>query len=307
MATEISPLFETAPPAVQEIAVKIAAGMVPSYAEIVELPDGELNASWAMPEPKDMPSFGHSLLREAVVQRNLPAARALIDAGADIFFNKGEMPFLAAHMVDRQQRRLWFPDYSDGIPFLQLWLENDGSPNVQSPWAGTPLLSDVPHNNLEAVLFLLANGADPWASYVTSVSSTGFEFKSTPYFESRATANSISLEISFRSALEGHYSGAAIDTADALAQIYERTAAQYNESSGPADLAKVWMMQKALPPIFAQLDQSPGPEVAKLLAIDVPEDVGGFWLAPGEIRSPDDENQRPLNDNQQGQQRWESE
>lgn len=307
MATDMSPLFETAPSLVQEIAVKISSGMVPSYAEIAELPDGALNASWAMPEPKDKPSFGHTLLREAVVQRNLHAARALINAGADVFFNNGEMPFLAGHMVDRQQRRLWFADYSEGMPFLQLWLENGGSPNIQSPWAGTPLLSDLPHDNLEAVLFLLANGADPWASYVTSVSSTGFEFKSTPFFESRANANSISLEISFRIALEGHYAGGPAHAIAALTHNYERTAEQYNESSGPADLAKVWMMQKALPPIYAQMGKTPGPEVAKLLAMNVPEDIGGFWLAPGEIRSPDEENQRPLNDNQQGQQRWESE
>lgn len=304
MASTTVTFFDKAPLEVQNLAAIIARGAAPEPADLAALPDDALNASWGQPEPKNKPIFGHTLLREAVVQRNIEASRALIAAGADIGFNGGELPFLAGRMDNKDQRRLWFPDYSDGLPFLQLWLDNDGSPNAQSPWDGTPLLSHLPGNNLEAVLFLIENGADPWATQVTSIGSTGYVFRSRPYFEGLANANSIAQEVSFRIANLGHYKNGPPDVIDRIVERYERTAEQFNDTSGPDGLHVVWMMQRTLPLIYEQLGRTPGQEVAKLLAIEVPEGIGGFWLGPDEIRSADIESQRPLNDNQRGSQRW---
>ncbi|MCV2447169.1 hypothetical protein [Paracoccus sp. DMF] len=63
-------------------------------------------------------------------------------------------------------------------------------------------------------------------------------------------------------------------------------------------------MQQALPLILEQTGAQPTPMISDLLAMQIPPDVGGFFLAPGEIRSPKDEDQRARTDNQFGTERW---
>ncbi len=302
--TTVSTNFPDAPETVTEVANAIIDGAVPTPEQLAALGD-DLDRSWSMPFPSDAPLFGHTLLRQAVLSRNFDAAQALVAAGANPRFNDDEIAFLAV-TYHTDGWRVWFPDYRPGMAFLNLWLSSGGDPKARNIYYSSvgDILSSTPSNNLEALLALLAAGADPWAQYKPHDAAPDDDFVYASFFESLANANLQSAEVAFRIAQEGHFAGGPEKVVDEIVASYERVAAQYEDASGPRDQANAWGLKMAMAPIFEQMGRTPGDAVAAVLALDLPEDAGGFFLAEGEIRSPDDEDQRVNNDNQVGNETW---
>lgn len=297
--------FEGADDAVRTIALAIFSGAVPSNEAIAALPSGALNTGYAQTAAATFPAMTHTLLREAVVSANAPAAKALIAAGADPFFNAGEMPFLAAQTPSGGRDRA-FPDYSDGNAMIEMWLDAGGDPNATWVGAGGELLlTQTRQNNLEGMLLLLARGADPWRQ--VKIGQTFGDMPamlSRPFHLKNANANAMANEFAFRLALKGHYRSTPPEWADELDRLYTRTANQYIGSSGSENLHDIWCMQMALDVIYADLGRPMPPAVAELMKMEIPEDTGGFWLAPGEVRSPEDADQIVDNENQTGREKW---
>lgn len=301
MENELATGFPDAPADVLNIARLIIEGQVPPTSDLGALGLDTLNRSWSNPFAKDFPEAGHSLLRQAVVSRNLEAAKTLILAGADPNYNGNEMPFDAVRM-SADTPMVWFPDYKLGTEFLKLWLQSGGKVDATCPlWSGGPILYSVSPDNLEAMLFLLKSGADPWFNPTPPDDPTYFYDN---FFQMHANATLISSELAFRLAKEGHYRNADPDKAAILIANYEDLAEQYKDASGPEDLRAVWGMQMALAEILPQVNATPSGAIAAVLAIDVPDDIGGFFLAAGEIRSPQDADQLVTNSNQSGNERW---
>lgn len=305
MAEELDAHFPEAPTPVRAIAATIIAGEIPSARDVEALDKDSLNGSWYRPHAALFPMHGHTLLRQAVVSRNIEAARVLMAAGANPFYNDNEMPFQAVN-IETSTQRVAFSDYQLGTAFLTLWLDHDGDPNATHRGASLgPLLTSTPINNLESILLLLERGADPWLK--TPVYSTGTDniiFYTDPFHLSNANAAPISSEVAFRVAMAGHYANSPAEGIDELIRLYDRTAAQYVGASGPENLHLIWGMQMALHPIFNQIDRTPEGAIAQLLDMQIPDDIGGFFLAPNEIRSPDDEDQLINNLNQFGNEMW---
>jgi ankyrin repeat protein len=102
-------------------------------------------------DPDTPGADGATLLVEAIGQRKLASAKALLDGGADP--NRpgggGETPVHAAAFVDDPA-------------FLKLVLEKGGDPNVANPVSGArPLLRAILGQNPAQVRMLLDAGADP--------------------------------------------------------------------------------------------------------------------------------------------------
>lgn len=311
MAASLNEGFPDAPEDVRQIAKMIIEGKVPTAEELMELPQEALNQSYSRPFPKDQPLFGHTLLRQAVISRNLEAAKILISVGADPFFNQSEMAFMAVNMntPPPDGEMVYYDDYRIGVSFLKLWFESGGQPNVRNERYGyDDLLSATPMDNIEGILLLLDKGANPWAEYEVhlSVNNTGSgPFYSESFFEFNANPSVSSSELCFRIALKGYYRGGPQSIIDKIVKSYERAATQYIGTSGPDNLAVVWGLQKVIPLVYEQMGVAPSGAVAELLKMKVPDDIGGFFLGPGEIRSADSHNdQRVSNFNQYGIEKW---
>ena len=304
MTEQVQAGFPDAPEEVRAVAAVIIAGGVPDMAALQALGPEMLNRSWSATGTRGRPMDGHGLLRQAVLSLNPAAAEALVAAGADVRFNEGEMPYLAVSTVSAD-KDLWFPDFSDGNRMLRLWLQAGGDPNAA--WPGDsigPGLHMVPEQNLEAVLILLAAGANPWFEPPFPGADPDDPIRSASYFEKLANASPIANEIAFRIAREGHYRGGPREVVDKVMDRYERTAGLYVGSTGPENLHLIWAMQKALALIVEQTDTRPGPHVAALLDTQVREGIGGFFLAAGELHSPRDDDQLLRSDNQTGSELW---
>ncbi|MEO1347027.1 MAG: hypothetical protein AAFV74_23040 [Pseudomonadota bacterium] len=297
--------FPDAPKPVLDLAATILSGEAPSLEAIQTLTPELLNRTYVTPSVGNLPWMQHSLLREAVQQANAPAARALITAGADPFFNRGEMPFLAARTASGGRDRV-FPDYSDANAMIEMWFEAGGDPNATWEGAGgSLLLLELSQANLEGVLLVLERGADPWRRVpIGRAFGDTPRMTSMPFLLRTANANPFSSEIAFRVALAGYYRGGSVDDLSELDALYEMAAEQYLGSTGDENLHLVWQMQKAITEIYRSLERDVPDRVAALLAMQIPADVGGFWLAPGEVRSPDEPDQVVTNDTQLGNELW---
>ena len=301
MTADLATAFPGAPADVTAIAGQIMQGDVPQESALMALGREQLNRSWSQPFAKTYPDAGHTLLRQAVVSMNLVAAAALIKSGADPFYNSNEMPFQAVRMSTNVER-VWYPDYALGTAFVMLWLQSDGDPNAICPlWSGGPILYSLPPDNLEASIALIKAGADPWFNPSPPDDQTYFYDN---FFELQANATVMSNELAFRLAREGLYRGADRDKAAALIATYQAVAEEYKTATGPEDLRSVWGMQRALAEILPQLDIGLDGAIAQMMAIDIPPDIGGFFLAEGEIRSPADPDQLVTTDTQWGSERW---
>ena len=296
--------FPDAPKPVLDIAATLNAGDTPSAEAIQALGPDLLNQSYVSPEfKKDFSWMRHSLLREAVLAANSEGARALMAAGADPFFNRGEMPFKAAR-IRSGGHFLSFPDYTDANAMIAMWLDAGGDPNAT--WERNGLLLDsLTEANLEGVFLLLERGADPWKKvpFGQSFGDTP-PMMSWPFHLSNANANARACEVTFRIAEAGLYKGGSAEDLAELDMRYDRVAVQYLGSTGERNLHKVWLLQMATSAVYESLGREPPPAVSKLLAMDIPDGIGGFWLAPGELRSPDDPDQVVNNNNQWGNEMW---
>ena len=296
--------FPDAPKPVLDVAATLAAGETPSAEAIQALGPDLLNQSYVSPEfNKNFSWMRHSLLREAVLAANSEGARALMAAGADPFFNRGEMPFKAAR-IRSGGHRLSFPDYTDANAMIAMWLDAGGDPNATWERDGL-LLNALSQANLEGIFLLLERGADPWKR-VTIGQSFGDTppMMSFPFHERNANANARACEVMFRIVEAGLFKGGSAEDLAEIDKIYDRVAVQYLGSTGEENLHTVWHLQMATSAVYESLGRATPPEVSKLLAMDIPDGIGGFWLAPGELRSPNDPDQVVNNYNQWGNEMW---
>ena len=306
MSEEVATAFPDAPAAVLDVARTIVAGDTPTAKALAALGVEKLNQSWSRAYADMLPEHGHTLLRQAVNSRNVAAAAALIAAGADAGYNENEMPFAAVGMEDRVDRMYWFPDYRRGNALLALWTDAGGDVNT-AVYPGNSLgtlIAATTGTNLEAILMLLKAGADPWLTVEMKFSEGEGGYVSDSFAQKHANASASSSEVAFRVARLGYYRNGPPDQIADVMFMYDRTAKQYIGSSGPENLHTVWCMQKVLPLILEQTGQTATPAIAELLAMKIPDNIGGFFLGPDETRSAPIADQEVRNDNQTGTKKW---
>ncbi len=289
---EVKSRFGDAPDDVIELAAKIADPEVSlnTYSgDILSLSSEDANRGYGQPFPNAAPKYVHTLLREAVVSDNPGAAALLLDRGASVNYNDDEMAFQAVNLETSSGKYdYWFPDYSDGSKFLRMWLDRGGDPNITHPLYGDSigtLINHTPKTNLESTITLLDFGADPWSPFAVYSEDGGFLYELPGYFVSLATGDRQSAEISFRLARMGYYDNGPSDQVDALRDAMEQTASRFTKPDTLDSMNTAWALQKAYDEVFKSLDTTPGPNARELQALQFPADVGGFFLAPGEIRS----------------------
>lgn len=308
---EVSLRFPGAPAPILDIAIGIADPGIPlaSYSEdILALDPEEVNAPYGQPFPGSLPDYVHTLLREAVMSGNTGAAALLLDRGADVTYNDNEMAFQAVNLSSKGgDADLWFPDYRSGSKLLRIWIARGGDVNLTHPLYGGgtgDLLFHTPHDNLEGILALLDAGADPWRNFAVRAEDGGFLYEIPGYFLSLANDDRIHNEVAFRIALEGHYKNGPETASAAITHAYERAATQYRDPESEEDFGTVWTLQKTIRLLYEEMDKPYGPEIQRLMKIHVPREIGGFFLAPGQIRSPSAASQRAIDRTRFGGERW---
>nr|WP_272211425.1 hypothetical protein [Marinicella sp. W31]MDC2877311.1 hypothetical protein [Marinicella sp. W31] len=282
--------FTDAPMDIKALLTAIVMGRTPSDADLAKFSKEEINKTYPLTEGEWGIDKGYTdnLLREALLLRNFEAAQALVKHGADVRYNEDEFAFKAmktktAFGMEDNAGIVPFPDYAFGNQFLTLYLENGGDPNAYEYDINNCLLNYADGNhNLQAVLILLAHHADPWFQ----VPDEGSEYRYDSFFVTIANAYDVDLEIAFRVARKGYYDNAPPDKLDGLIAQYQGIAKQYVGSSGPSDLESTWGLQEVLNLILKGNNRAPTRFIAELLAMDVPDDIGGFYLAPGQLWSP---------------------
>lgn len=300
--------FDGADDTTKAIAAQIAQGAVPDPDLMSTLSVEALNREYGTVATGDAaPGYGHSLLREAVVSRNLGAADALIAAGADPFFNDNEMAYLAVKMKTAANPEVWWPDFSLGTGFLERWLAAGGDPNAANRYYGRTgnLLVAADPMNLQGILVLLEAGTDPWHAEPVILGGVPQDDTWSPFFELHANVTLISSEMNFRIAQAGLYRGGTPDQHAALVAEYDVGIRNILVGgSGPARDRKAWGVQKALGQIVPMLRVEPTTAMRGILAEDLSGADAGFWLGPGDIRSPNTPAQYMRSDNQWGTERW---
>nr|WP_272211423.1 hypothetical protein [Marinicella sp. W31]MDC2877309.1 hypothetical protein [Marinicella sp. W31] len=300
--------FAEAPMDIKALLTAIVMGRTPSDADLAKFSREEINETYPLTEGEWGIDKGYTdnLLREALLSRNFPAAQALVRHGADVRYNEDEFAFKAmktktAFGMEDDGRIVPFPDYAFGNQFLTLYLENGGDPNAFQ-YHGTFCLLVYADaiKNLQATLILLEHNADPWFQARMAASAGGFL---TPaFFDQIANASQWSLEIAFRVAKAGYYDNSPPDKLGGLIEQYQSIAKQYVGSTGPSDLESTWGLQKVLNLILKGNNRAPSGAIAELLEMKVPDDIGGFFLAPGQLWSPPDA--LPLTEQQEGTEKW---
>ena len=305
---ELSDRFAGASGDILDLAGRIAHGESPTSEELAALGPDRLRQEYSRTAPENIaPEFGHSLLREAVISRNLPAASALIAAGADPFFNENELAYLAVRMANRTAESVWWPDYSTGASFLRLWLQAGGDPNAANRYYGHSgnLLVSADPMNLEGILMLLEAGTDPWYSKQVVLNGVPREQRHDNFFEILANVAITSSELNFRIAEAGLYRGGSADQHRTLLDRFDMGLRNVLiGGSGPRFLREVWGLQMALGRILPALGLEPTSPMQEILSVPVPVEFAGFWLKPGELRSPQDGSHALRDDNQWGSARW---
>lgn len=302
-----------APQLIRELAAEIANPDVPlvDYSDKLQALAPDLLANeWGQPYAKRAPEYRDGLLRVAVQAGNTGAAAMLIEKGAPLDYNDNELPFEVVHQVDSDTNStLWFPAYTTGTKFLRFWLEHGGDPEITHPLYGSgkdPLLMTVPVYNLEALDVMLSYGANPWNGFTVLGPKDEVLYRKPGFFQSLVSANKINSEVAFRLARAGHYDNAPPEMAKTLASEYERLIPDIIDDDSPEGRTRLWALQKALAAIFPRIGQSPGPNVARLLALHFEPGEGGFFLAPGQWHSPDREEHRSDLVHLHGQEMWEN-
>ncbi|WP_180899129.1 hypothetical protein [Martelella soudanensis] len=282
--------FADAPMDIKVLLTAIVMGRTPSDADLAKFTKEEINQTYPLTEGEFGIDQGYTdnLLREALLSRNFPAAEALVRHGADVTYNEDELAFDAittrtAFGPEDDNRIVPFPDYSFGNQFLTLYLENGGGPNAYDSEAGFSLLTDSSAEyNLQAVLILLAHNADPWFQ----VPDKGSDYLNRSFLTTIANTSKRSLEITFRVAEAGYYDNLDLEKLDELLKKYQQYAHHYIGITGPDGLWRAWALQKVLKPILKGNHSEPTGDIAELMAMKIPDDVGGFYLAPGQLWSP---------------------
>ena len=233
---------------------------------------------------KDAPagmSVRRNLLLDAFAYDRLEAGKALVEAGADV--NVADHLLAYNALADLSGSRMVpFPDFSRGMPWLRLYVENGGDLHAQRPGTSQTLLQRAASlGNLEGLLYLLDQGADGWRPAVQD----GFVHR--PFFRRvfGGSAGIVGSEIAFRIAVEGHLRDA---TPEQLTPILNDLSAAIDrfEGPGPDSMNTVWRLRAVAKAILDHSDALAPEPLARQLREPFPEDIGGWHLRPDEVRSP---------------------
>jgi len=275
--SEVQAAYPDASPEVQQIASAIKAGKPLDSTMLNNIGVDALNAFYGPPNGPS--SF---LLNDTLLHQNFPAAKALVKAGVNVRYANDLMIFNA---LDMKQGRLLVPfaDYSPGIPFLRLYLENGGNPNAQYQGDKSGRLALLHgSDNLEGLLVLLAHGADPWLEAITPQGTTARSFYDSLSFSSSGI---VSGEIMFRIANAGYFEVQRVDQIQIIYDDFERSLLAKSGSTRTEDLNAVWRRQTILDAIIATSGWAPPPRLALLLEQRVSDAHGGWHLRPDQLHS----------------------
>jgi hypothetical protein len=162
--------WQSAPEPVRAVARVIADGGVPDAAVLAALGAESLSRGYPAPsldftrDGQPVPYLA-TLLQEAVMAFNLPAAQILMAEGADPRINHSEALFMA---IERRTpgapNFMLFPDHDASLPLVRALLQAGADPNARQHGfrAMTPLILARGVSNLGALIVLAENGADPW-------------------------------------------------------------------------------------------------------------------------------------------------
>lgn len=275
---------------VRTVALAIRMGEVPDQALLERIGAERLSAKYLSKVHSDSTVIPYYLLNDTMTEADPPnfaAAEALVKAGADVNYSNNGMVFNALAMMQGPQV-VPFPDYSPGIPFLKLYLENGGDPNAQDHrgnWGFNALRRA--HNNLEGVLVLLEHGADPWFQ----APDLEDQRPQRSFFNRLVgrSGNGVPAELLFRVAHAGYFKDATPEQLQsAVFDQYEQWLKEIEGSNNPADLRQAWHFQTILDAIVETSGVPLPPELARLMENRVPDKYGGWWMRPDQIRSGDE-------------------
>ncbi len=280
LVAEVASDYATAPEDIRAIALAIRQGEVPDQALLDQLGSEALSVRYLSDSQQKF-----FLLNDTMLHDNFPAAKALVEAGADVNYQDHTMVFNAIQM-HQGPMAVPFPDFSPGIPFLKLYLENGGDPNAPYKRDNTydpPL--HVAHNNLEGVLVLLEHGADPWLRVPTPHGIFGDGYLDYLAF---ASGNGIYAEQIFRIAHAGYFKGASAQELETVLGTFRKFLTNDEGSRAQDDLLQNWQWNAILEAIFDTTGATPDPELARLMKNRVSDEYGGWWMRPDQIRTGDE-------------------
>lgn len=306
---QIDERFANAPEHVREIALGIASPDIPlsEYQTRLEsLSLQEINKGYGHPFPDRAPDYVHTLMREAVLARNTGAAAILAANGADLSYNDNEMAFQVVNLQPQnQQWNLAFPDYTVNAKFLSLWLRQADDVNISHPLydLGT-LLTNTPVNNLTSIFLLLESGADPWTPFPITTEDGDFLYEIDPFFIQLVGTDRIANEVAFRAALMGYYNDASDSDRAHLISAYHSVIRSLPAPQSPRDYAERWAVQKTARMIYNEFGLVPSEFIRRFFRDRVPNEYGGFYLGPDDLRSPYTSSQRLNFEDPWGPEKW---
>ena len=274
---EILAAYPDAPKALQQVAAAIRAGQPPAPADLAALDTAAINAPYIGTDNQR-----RFLLNDTLLYRNVPAAEALVAAGADVNYADNIMVFNALD-ISQGNVAVPFVDYSPGIPFLRLYLENGGDPNAQfmrDQSGNLPL--NYQNDNLEGVLMLLEHGADPWLQAQTPQGTSARSFYDSIAF---SASGIVAGEMLFRIADAGHFAGQPVDKVQMVYDVFERSLLDKQGSTRSADRHASWRRKTILAAIIETSGWAPPPRLQALLETPTPDIYGGWHLRPDQLHS----------------------
>ena len=284
LRAEIEARYSNAPEEIRAVARVIVTGGVPDAEQLRAIGPEALSQHYLTTDNQRV-----SLLNDTMVAAKPPnaaAAEALVAAGADVTYSDNLMVFNALRLR-KPSRPVPFFDFSPGIPFLRLYLENGGDPNATFKRGnfGTTALERA-NNNLEGILLLLEHGADPWFQATGMV--TDRLMDSFFVWLGSGTAHSVTAETFFRIAHAGHFKGATAEQLEPIFAFFERVISEDIGSRDPRDLLTVWQMQTIVDAIVETSGVTLPPGLATLMQERVPDQYGGWWMRPDQLHSGDE-------------------
>jgi len=221
---------------------------------------------------------GDTILALAMRNFKMDAARALIRSGAKVDIDGARIAFEAINPEDRDRDLdAPFPDYSAGLPFLLLYLDNGGDPNAAAA-DGTTLLEYAGPgtiNNLGAGMLLLEYGADP---FLEPTGRDGTRHDS--FFVGNSRLFPIPLEYMHRLTILGYFGEAPDAQLAKVLASYERDLKTIEalHQDGSAETTIFWIARQTILALRDHAGAKLTPYLAGFVARDIPEEAG--WFLP---------------------------
>jgi hypothetical protein len=274
--------YANAPDPVQDIAAALFNGQsIPEDALAQTTPE-MLSALYAAPTAS---GARRNLLLDAFGFDFLAQGETLVAAGADV--NVADS-LLARGAINKfaGSRLVPFPDFQPGMPWLRLYVENGGDTNAKDPTTPRQLIGQAAGvGNLEALLYLLEQGADGWLRIVEP---DGYAHK--PFFEAQASsaAGVTGGELLFRLAHAGAFKAATSEQLEPVMQTLETLLADKFDNTGPRAKRITWQLQQIIRMILSTSDAIASQDLNEMINVTPSDAQEGWHLPPDMVRSPPD-------------------